>query len=125
MGADGAGGLEPEEGGEGAGDGEVGAEIEAEQKRVGVRGRLGGEHHGRRHVIDLHVHPDGLPVLLDQGLGLLAELVARSGGVGEGETHAVLGANPVASHLPPGLLEDLLRLLGVVLLLGQVGVVRP
>ena len=61
----------------------------------------------------------------DERLRLLAELVASGGGVGESKPDAALGANPVRAHLPAGLLEDLLRFLGVVLLLGQVGVECP
>src|SRR6266850_7235294 len=75
--------------------------------------------HRRRHVGDLHVHPDGPPVLLDERLRLLAELVARGGGVGEGQAHAALRPHAVTTRLPPGFLQDLLGLVGVVLVLGQ------
>ena len=54
VGADGAGGLKPKNGGEGAADGEVGAEVEPEQERVRVRGWLGGEQHGCRKVVEKH-----------------------------------------------------------------------
>ena len=80
---------------------------------------------GGRHVADLHVHADRPPVLLQERLRLLAELVPRRRGVGEAEAHAPLGADAVRPGPPPRLVEDLLRLLGVVLVLRQIRVVRP
>src|SRR6185503_11621119 len=71
--------------------------------------------HGRRHVGDLHVHADGPPVLLDERLRLLAELVAGGGGVGERQAHAALGPHAIAADLPARLLQDLLGLVGAVL----------
>src|SRR6266540_2383115 len=77
--------------------------LDADQQRLelGLHVVLAPDH-GGRHVGDLHVHADGPPVLLDEGLRLLAELVARGRGVGEGQAHAALGPHTVAARLPAG-----------------------
>ena len=56
-----AGHLEPEHGGERAGDGEVRAEVEAEQQRTRVRRQVCREHDRGREVVDGDGRPRGNP----------------------------------------------------------------
>src|SRR5947209_6522251 len=69
-----------------------------------------GEEDRRRLVLDLKVDPDRLPLVGEDLLDLLADLVAGRGGDGERRADPALRADAVAARRPAGLVEQLFRL---------------
>ena len=100
--------------------------IPGHQQRVEARLRgVFAPHHARWHVADLHLHADRFPVLLEQRLAALPRDIARGGGHGEFQRHAVLRADAVRALPPAGLVQQLLSAGGIVGVVAQVAVVGP